>query len=108
MSAALYIFRMLLLRPCGLNTPHTHPRATEFLYVISGTALEVGFVEENGARYVNNTVFPGQATLFPKGSIHFQANLGCEPLQFVAALNNIDPGVLSGKMCSNSSFWSSS
>ena len=56
----------LLLRPCGLNTPHTHPRATEFLFVISGTALEVGFIEENGARYVNNTVFPGQAALFPK------------------------------------------
>lgn len=24
------------LSPCGLNTPHTHPRATEFNFVVSG------------------------------------------------------------------------
>jgi oxalate decarboxylase/phosphoglucose isomerase-like protein (cupin superfamily) len=84
-----------LMEPCGFNTPHTHPRAAEFLYVINGTGIQVGFIEENGARYVTNNVMPGEATLFPKGSIHFQVNLGCEPLQFVAGLNNIDPGVLS-------------
>jgi len=83
------------MKPCGMNTPHTHPRATEFLYVVNGTGLEVGFIEENGARYVSNTVLPGQASIFPKGSVHFQQNLGCEPLTFVAALNNVDPGVLS-------------
>jgi oxalate decarboxylase/phosphoglucose isomerase-like protein (cupin superfamily) len=78
-----------------MNTPHTHPRATEFLYVVNGTGLSVGFIEENGARFVSNTVLPGEGTLFPKGSIHFQQNLGCDPLTFVAALNNVDPGVLS-------------
>jgi len=84
-----------VMEPCGMNTPHTHPRATEFLYVVNGTGLSVGFIEENGARYVSNTVLPGEGTIFPKGSVHFQQNLGCEPLTFVAALNNVDPGVLS-------------
>jgi hypothetical protein len=49
-----------------MNTPHTHPRATEFLYVISGSQLQVGFIEENGARYVENNIIPGQGTIFPK------------------------------------------
>jgi oxalate decarboxylase/phosphoglucose isomerase-like protein (cupin superfamily) len=75
-----------------MNTPHTHPRAAEFLYVVSNGQLEAGFIEENGARFVINTLTQGQGTIFPKGSIHFQANLGCEPLTFVAALNDEDPG----------------
>ena len=54
--------------------------------------MEAGFIEENGARFVINTLAPGQGTIFPKGSIHYQINTGCEPLTFVAALNDEDPG----------------
>ena len=75
-----------------MNAPHTHPRATEFLYVVDGPAMEAGFIEEEGARFVLNTVTKGQGTVFPKGSIHYQINTGCEPLTFVAALNDEDPG----------------
>lgn len=77
--------------PCGMNTPHTHPRATEVFFAVNGT-FEVGFIQENGARFVNNTLNPGQATVFPMGSIHYQANLGCDPVLFVAGLSNEDPG----------------
>ena len=55
-------------------------------------AMEAGFIEESGARFVLNTVTQGQGTIFPKGSIHYQINTGCEPLLFVAALNDEDPG----------------
>jgi oxalate decarboxylase/phosphoglucose isomerase-like protein (cupin superfamily) len=79
------------MAPCGMNTPHTHPRATEFLFLVNGN-MEAGFIEENGARFVTNTLTPGQGTIFPKGSIHYQINAGCEPLTFVAALNDEDPG----------------
>lgn len=79
------------MEPCGMNTPHTHPRATEMLYLVSGT-MEVGFIEENGARFVKNTLTKGQGTLFPQGSVHYQVNTGCDPVLFVAALNNEDPG----------------
>jgi len=80
------------MAPCGMNAPHTHPRATEFLFLINGT-MDAGFVEENGARFVINTLTQGQGTIFPKGSIHYQINDGCEPITFVAALNDEDPGV---------------
>jgi len=75
-----------------MNSPHTHPRATEFLFLVNGQ-MDVGFIEENGARFVGNTLTQGQGTIFPKGSIHYQLNLGCEPITFVAALNDEDPGV---------------
>ncbi|KAI0771602.1 RmlC-like cupin domain-containing protein [Trametes elegans] len=80
------------LGPCGMNTPHTHPRATEILYLVNGT-LSSGMIAENGARFVFNTIHGGSATVFPRGSIHFQQNEGCDPIVFVAALNNEDPGV---------------
>jgi len=77
--------------PCGMNTPHTHPRATEILYLVNGE-MEAGFIEENGARFVSNVMTKGQGTIFPHGSIHYQVNTGCEPILFVAALNDEDPG----------------
>ena len=80
------------LGPCGLNTPHTHPRAAEFNIAINGT-LRAGMLEENGARFVMNTLNPGQATLFPRGAIHFEQNLGCDSVIFVAAFSDEDPGV---------------
>jgi len=80
------------MAPCGMNSPHTHPRATEFLFLVNGQ-MDAGFIEENGARFVVNTLSQGQGTIFPKGSIHYQLNLGCEPITFVAALNDEDPGV---------------
>jgi len=79
------------MEPCGMNTPHTHPRATEILYLVTGE-LEAGFISENGARFVDNVLTKGQGTLFPQGSIHYQINTGCDPVLFVAALNDEDPG----------------
>jgi oxalate decarboxylase/phosphoglucose isomerase-like protein (cupin superfamily) len=77
---------------CGLNTPHIHPRATELNFLVNGT-MRVGFIAENGARQVTNTVCEGQAAIFPKGSIHWLANLGCESIVFVAGLSDEDPGL---------------
>lgn len=82
------------LEPCGMNTPHTHPRATEILYSVNGT-LTSGTIGENGSRFVFNTISPGQATVFPMGSVHYQVNEGCEPMTFVSAFNYEDPGTLS-------------
>ncbi|KAK6438041.1 hypothetical protein LTR95_005765 [Oleoguttula sp. CCFEE 5521] len=94
------------LEPCGMNSPHTHPRATEMLTVVEGE-IETGFVLENGlfgdaakATFGNGTLaFPFNATLnqfqstiFLQGSIHFQFNNQCKDAIFVAALNSADPG----------------
>ncbi|KAI0790770.1 RmlC-like cupin domain-containing protein, partial [Abortiporus biennis] len=80
------------LEACGYNTPHTHPRGTEFNFAVNGT-LSAGFLAENGARFVFNDVPPGSAAIFPKGVIHFEMNNGCEDMIFVAAFNDEDPGV---------------
>jgi hypothetical protein len=61
---------------CGMNIPHTHPRATEINIAINGT-LRTGMLAENGARFVFNDVPAGSAAVFPKGAIHFEMNLEC-------------------------------
>ncbi|RUP49405.1 RmlC-like cupin [Jimgerdemannia flammicorona] len=78
--------------PCSINLPHIHPRATEINFIAQGK-FEAGFFEENGARFIVNTLHKGEVTVFPMGAIHFEQNLNCEPAVFVAAFNSEDPGV---------------
>jgi hypothetical protein len=87
------------LAPCGINTPHVHPRATEFLTLVSGTNLKFGYVLENGLLkdasknpQIAGSLSAFQGTVFPQGSIHFQFNDSCDNATFVAALNSEDPG----------------
>jgi hypothetical protein len=81
------------LGPCGINLPHTHPRATEINYSVDGN-FTVGFYQENGAVFIMNEVLKNQVAVFPQGAIHFEQNLNCVPATFVAAFNSEDPGVL--------------
>ncbi|KAJ7836019.1 RmlC-like cupin domain-containing protein [Mycena leptocephala] len=81
-----------LVEPCGLNIPHTHPRANEMFTVIDGI-LDTGFVQENGFNTeIETQLGKYQATVFPMGSIHYQQNPTCSPAVFVASLNSEDPG----------------
>uniref|UniRef100_A0A1J3FX36 Germin-like protein n=2 Tax=Noccaea caerulescens TaxID=107243 RepID=A0A1J3FX36_NOCCA len=79
----------------GQNPPHTHPRATEILYVGHGTLL-VGFVTSNGDgnRLFTKTLKEGDVFVFPEGLIHFQANIGKFPAVAFAALSSQNPGVV--------------
>ncbi|KAJ6461263.1 hypothetical protein C8R47DRAFT_1080683 [Mycena vitilis] len=81
------------LDACSMNTPHMHPRATEIQISLNGT-IRTGMITENGGRFIMTELPAGSMTIFPMGSVHFQVNDGCEPLEFVAAFNNEDPGVL--------------
>jgi len=81
-----------VLGPCGANSPHTHPRATEIQIVVKGGPIYTEMSMENGARLVKNNVSLGEATVFPKGSMHFQQNMACETTVFVASFDNYDPG----------------
>jgi hypothetical protein len=79
------------MNPCGLNTPHIHPRATEFLVLAQGSNVQTGFILENGfTTQQNTTLSQFQGTVFPEGAIHFNDN--CEPAVFISALSNEDPG----------------
>ncbi|KAJ7082919.1 RmlC-like cupin domain-containing protein [Mycena belliarum] len=81
------------LDACSMNTPHTHPRATEIQFSVNGT-IRTGMITENGARFIMTEIPAGSMTIFPMGSVHFQINEGCEPAMFVAGFNSEDPGVL--------------
>jgi len=80
------------LGPCGMNSPHTHPRATEINFSVN-TTLRGGVLVENGARFAEIDIAPGSATVFPQGAIHFEFNPSCESAMFVAGFNGEDPGV---------------
>jgi hypothetical protein len=89
---------VLFLEPCGINTPHLHPRAAEFLILVEGSNLRFGTVLEDGlVKAGNNQEIAGtlnklHATAFPQGSMHWQFNDSCEKALVVAALNSGNPG----------------
>jgi len=80
--------------PGGVNPPHTHPRATEMVFVLQGT-LDVGFVTAAGNRLVAKTLAAGDVFVFPRGLVHFQRNAGDAPAAVVAAFNSQLPGTQS-------------
>jgi len=89
-------FALVTLAPDAHNLPHSHPRASETLYLTKGK-LDVFIVEENSAapvRVIENTLRPGGVAVFPTGLIHGQrcvAKGGCE---FLAVLGSADPGTV--------------
>ncbi|KAL6598825.1 hypothetical protein ACP70R_046085 [Stipagrostis hirtigluma subsp. patula] len=72
--------------PGGQNPPHTHPRATEIIFVLEGT-LEVGFVT-TANKLFTKTVTKGEVFVFPRGLVHFQQNRGHGPAAVIAAFNS--------------------
>lgn len=83
---------LAFLGPCGMNTAHVHPRATELNVVVQGR-LVTNFVQENGVEPVANTMKTFQMSAFPKGAIHQEYNPDCTDAIFVAGFDNEDPGV---------------
>jgi len=77
--------------PLGLNPPHTHPRATEILFVMEGT-LSVGFIT-TADKLFKKTLEKGDVFVFPKGLVHFQQNVGSVNAVAIAALSSQLPGV---------------
>ncbi|KAJ3690958.1 hypothetical protein LUZ61_020122 [Rhynchospora tenuis] len=70
----------------GINPPHTHPRATEIVFVIEGT-LDVGFIT-TGNVLISKTITNGDVFVFPRGLVHFQKNAGNEPALVIAGFNS--------------------
>jgi oxalate decarboxylase/phosphoglucose isomerase-like protein (cupin superfamily) len=82
---------VVYLKPCGLNIPHIHPRASTISYVAKGR-IRSGFWSENTGEFIALTLNEGQGTAFGSGALHFEQNIGCEDAVIVAAFNNEDPG----------------
>jgi hypothetical protein len=82
------------MNPCGMNTPYTHPRATEFLTIASGGNVKTGYIMEEGLNTQLTTALDRYGgAIFPQGSIHYEFNDSCEPAVFIAAFGSDDPGL---------------
>ncbi|KAJ9163198.1 hypothetical protein P3X46_022896 [Hevea brasiliensis] len=80
--------------PCGINPPHTHPRASEILTVVEGS-LEVGFITSNPEnRLIQKVLHKGEVFVFPVNLIHFQRNVGTDNAVAIVALSSQNPGVI--------------
>ncbi|KAH9569044.1 hypothetical protein CY35_03G111800 [Sphagnum magellanicum] len=74
----------------GLVPPHTHPRATEIIFVVEGS-LFVGFVSTDEKLY-STTLQQGDVFVFPRGLLHFELNVCDGTATAIAALNSQNPG----------------
>lgn len=74
----------------GLVPPHTHPRATEIIFVVEGS-LFVGFVDTT-AKLFSTTLQKGDVFVFPRGLLHFELNVCDGPATAIAALNSQNAG----------------
>jgi len=79
--------------PWGVNPPHTHPRATEIIFVTEGS-LDVGFITTANKLYAR-TVCKGEVFVFPRGLVHYQKNNGNAPAAVISAFNSQLPGTQS-------------
>ncbi|XP_058083383.1 germin-like protein 5-1 [Magnolia sinica] len=79
--------------PGGLNPPHTHPRATEIVFVLEGE-LDVGFITTTNTLF-SKSIKKGEIFVFPRGLVHFQKNNGNVAAAVIAAFNSQLPGTQS-------------
>lgn len=79
--------------PGGLNPPHTHPRATELIFVLYGE-LDVGFIT-TANKLFSKTIYQGDVFTFPRGLVHFQKNNCDKPAAVISAFNSQLPGTQS-------------
>ncbi|XP_050235813.1 germin-like protein subfamily 2 member 4 isoform X2 [Mercurialis annua] len=77
----------------GLNPPHTHPRATEMIFVLYGE-LDVGFITTENTLYATR-IKRGEVFVFPRGLVHFQKNNGDRIASVISAFNSQLPGTQS-------------
>ncbi|CAL5404187.1 unnamed protein product [Camellia sinensis] len=78
----------------SVNPPHTHPRASELLFLLGGS-LEVGFVDTTNKLYTQTLEF-GDMFVFPKGLVHFQYNNGGNgPALALSAFGSANAGTVS-------------
>lgn len=94
---------MLTLGPCGIFSPHIHPRANEFFFVISGQ-VDFGYVTESGVfgalgapnPTISGTLKVNEGTLFPQGSTHWQINSSpdCKNATTFEAFSSDDAGAV--------------
>ncbi|KAL5791622.1 hypothetical protein ACOSP7_000216 [Xanthoceras sorbifolium] len=77
----------------GIVLPHSHPRASEMMFVFEGVVL-AGFVDTN-SKLFQKVLKAGDVFLFPRGLLHYCLNFGYDPATVFSVLNSQNPGVVS-------------
>ncbi|KAF0916757.1 hypothetical protein E2562_011596 [Oryza meyeriana var. granulata] len=80
------------LAPGGINPPHSHPRASELVLVLSGEVM-VGFTTAAN-RLFSKVVRAKELFVVPRGLQHFQLNVGAGNASFVAMFDSQSPGLV--------------
>ncbi|OIT31933.1 PREDICTED: nectarin-1-like [Nicotiana attenuata] len=75
----------------GLNPPHSHPRATEIIFVLKGQLI-AGFITTDNV-FVDKLIRKGEVFVFPRALIHFQFNVGKGNASILVAFDSQNPGV---------------
>nr|GLL26757.1 germin-like protein subfamily 1 member 13 [Ipomoea trifida] len=86
-------------KPNGLIPPHTHPRASEVVFVVEGT-IYVGFASSNPLNGQKNKLYSktlnaGDVFVFPMGLVHFFYNVGRTNALVFSAFSSQNPGYVS-------------
>ena len=74
----------------GVLPLHTHPLAAETLFVLKGSVY-TGFISDDDVLFAF-TLQVGDLTIFPKGTQHFQINVGNETAITFNTLTSQNPG----------------
>lgn len=70
---------------------HTHPGASEILFVVTGR-ITAGFVSSANVAYVQ-TLKKGDVMVFPQGLLHFQINVAKHASVAVVSFSSASPGL---------------
>ncbi|KAI7733422.1 hypothetical protein M8C21_005171 [Ambrosia artemisiifolia] len=78
-----------------VNPPHTHPRASELLFLLMGS-LDVGFIDTTNNKLFTQKLQEGDIFVFPKGLVHFQFNSDVNNTALaLSAFGSASPGTVS-------------
>ncbi|KAI3955851.1 hypothetical protein MKW98_006211 [Papaver atlanticum] len=79
------------LVPGGFIPLHVHPRASELIFINKGEVL-FGFISTTNVLY-SKVLKVGEQFIFPRGLVHFAANVGPGKAVLISAYNSQLPGI---------------
>ncbi|KAK1607586.1 hypothetical protein QYE76_031259 [Lolium multiflorum] len=76
----------------GVVPLHTHPAATELIFVTQGTIV-AAFISSDSNTVYTKTLYKGDIMVFPQGLFHYQYNIGASPAVLLVAFSGPNPGL---------------
>ncbi|KAL5229794.1 hypothetical protein ABZP36_028570 [Zizania latifolia] len=76
----------------GVIPLHTHPAASELLFVIEGT-IAAGLISSSSNTVFTKTLYAGDIMVFPQGLLHYQYNAGPSTAVALVAFSGPNPGL---------------